>query len=70
MSIWPDQPAYHGCDGDIAKFAVLNGFIAISAYDCIAKESAVIAMTADQAAAFARALLDTAMSLQEELANE
>ena len=72
MSIWPNQAAYRGISGDIAKFAVFadgaERRICIRAYDRVAEESAVIAMTADQAADFARALLDAAMSLQEEIA--
>lgn len=45
-----------------------EGGICICAYDRAAAKSAVIAMTAGQAADFARALLDAAMSLQEEIA--
>lgn len=70
MSIWPNQAAYRGISGDVAKFAVFaegaESRICIRAYDRVAEESAVIAMTPDQAAEFARDLLDAALSMQEE----
>ncbi|SIT74572.1 hypothetical protein [Pontibaca methylaminivorans] len=74
MSIWETQPKYPGRDGDTAQFAVFaNGSdsrICIRAVDTVADERAVITMTADRAAAFARDLLDAAMSLQEEQADD
>lgn len=73
MSIWKTQPKYPGRYGDTAQFAVFaadtDSRIFIRAEDIIYYERAVIVMSADQAAAFARDLLDAAMSLQEEQAN-
>lgn len=74
MSIWKTQPKYPGRDGDTAQFAVFTDSsgsrIFIHVVDAVSDERAVIAMTADQAEAFARDLLDTAMSLQKEQADD
>lgn len=74
MSIWKTQPKYPGRQGDTAQFAVFadgtDSRICIRAADWFAGERTVIAMTADQAEAFARDLLDAAMSLQEDQADD
>ena len=73
MSVWDNQPVYRGRAGDFAKLVVFaegpESCICIRTVDRSTEESATIAMTADQAEEFARALLDAAMSLQEEMAD-
>lgn len=72
MKIWEKQAEYPGVNCGTAQFSVFangsGGRIFIRVADTVADERAVIVMTADQAEAFARDLLESAMSLQTEAA--
>ncbi|REF72349.1 hypothetical protein [Paracoccus versutus] len=63
--IFDDTPKYPGLRGDLARVTSIEDRVLIRAVDTMAEEGVTIAMTMQQACAFAAAIVRAAADIQE-----
>lgn len=63
-TIFEGTPKFHGIRGDIARMTFIDGRVLIRAVDTTAATIATIAMTPDQARAFAAGIMAAADSAE------